>query len=111
MLAAEEHATEVDVDQPAEVVDGVLLELHAEARGGDAHVVVQDVECAEGVDRRCDHGDDVVLLRHVGRERNRGAACGLHEFDGLLGAAGVEVGAENLCALLGEPQGGCPTDA
>ena len=74
MLAAEEHAAEVDGDEPMEVFERVVLELHAEPRRRDAGVVVEHVEAAERLDRGGDHGDDVVLDGHVGGDGDGGAA-------------------------------------
>ena len=62
VLAAEEHATEVDRDQPVEVLECVVLERHAQPRRGNSDVVEQDVEPAVMVDRGRDHGLHLLLV-------------------------------------------------
>ena len=51
-----------------------------------------------------DRGGDIVVAGHVDTERDRGTAGLLDQAHGLLGAVDVEVGADDLGALLGEAQ-------
>ena len=104
MLGAEEHALRVDGEETVEVVDGVVLEDQPGPRRRHADVVEDDVEATEVGHRERDGRFDVGLLRHVALIGDRGATRLLDQLHGLLGALEVDVGDDDLGALLREAQ-------
>ena len=91
-----EHGGQIDRDHLVPVVGRVLLDRQRQP--GDAGIVDQHVEPAEGGDRRRHHGLDLGALTHVAAARN--------EAGDLLGQRRqrtlVDVADENLAAVGGE---------
>gem|GEM_PF-3749921 len=67
-LAAMEHAFDIDVEHPLPFRFGNILEL---LLLGDASVVDQNIDGAEGLKHRFDHFPYLALLRYI-RPKNRG---------------------------------------
>ena len=112
VLAAEEDAAEVDRDEPLEVLDGVVLERHAETRRRDADVVEHDVEAAEAVHRAGDGRGHVASSCDTSQRSATAVAAGSLDLGHrLLGPVQVDVGADDRGALLGEAQRRRPADA
>ncbi len=107
-LAQISWADEVAAQGAFEVLD---LQVRDVGAGGvDAGVVHQDIHAAEGVERRLEHGLDVVLEAVVAVDDDRPAAVGLDLLTGGVGALlVVQVVHHDVGALAGElDRGGLP---
>jgi hypothetical protein len=93
VLAAHHDPFQVDGDEPVE---------HGHVQGDDVdvdgvcrrvgRVVVQDVEPAEGVERRSDHANDTVFVGHVDPDGDRVGCVG----GDLFGGGQVQIADDDL---------------
>src|SRR5262249_1506893 len=99
VLAGEEHALDVDVDDP---VPAFLAGLDGAARLGDADVVVQDVDPAEWRDTLLHRRGDVACVRNVGRDGGAGAAFATDDAARLLRGREGAINGDDLRPLARE---------
>src|SRR5205085_8614194 len=98
VFAAVEDAAQVRVHNPVPV--GVLVVLEGfRGAAGDAGVVVEDVEPAEGGDRRLDQRGDLGLARHVTAAGNGPTGGFAEQIQRLLAAVLADVRTDEARAL------------
>ena len=77
--------------------------------GGDAGVVVENIQTAEGLDGVLHGGADALVVTDVRRDERRFSARGTDRLDHVVAVG--EVGDHHAGALRGEQLGGNTTEA
>src|SRR5690606_9849400 len=97
-LHPKEDASEVDGDDPVEVLEGAVGQLAVDLTD-DAGIVDEDIEAASRVHGRIDHGLDLCRLGDV-HPAEHGCAALLPDYvDRFLAGPFVDLGGEHPCAL------------
>ena len=103
-----DHAPEIDLHQPVEILFGDLLESAAD---GDSGIVEEDVGAAVGGEDRLGEGGDGLAVGDVEPVAADLDAVRAGERRGLGEALLVEVGQSEVAAAPRQGLGGAPADA
>src|SRR5688572_11663804 len=111
LAGAEKNAREVDVDHGLPLCeahladDRAVLDLDEQGVFGDARVVDQDVEAAEGRDDRIERPDDLLLARNVDDGGRDPRAAGLELGPCRLEVRRIQVEKCDVCSARDESRG------
>jgi hypothetical protein len=97
-LAAQERAAEIDVDDP---VPGFERGDFSRVVLRDTSAVHQDIDGAHGFHRPFKQDLNLLRFAYVGRNRDSAPAQGMDGGDGLARGVTVDVGGDNVRAVLG----------
>ena len=98
-LTEMEHAGQIDRDDALPLI---VVEVEKAPAMADPGAVEQHVEPAELAHRRCHRSIDRRPVAHIEWDRGSPAAGGANSSGGGFGRGGIDVGADDRCALTSE---------